>query len=305
MKSCFLESESDYRQWRAEKLSGYPDSIEQLIVDIEDPYHISPQEWTKLVQICKKTNLVFYRTLNFKTEEKGIVKAIAAQVGLMNMDGNLCADQNRISSIQVLDDKLSGNYIPYTNKSLNWHTDGYYNQDQQRIRSFLMHCVQPAYSGGINSYLDPEIFYILLRDLNPNYIETLQKEDVMFIPANIDQNKEIRKEKQGPVFLFDKKSQSLYLRYTARSRNIIWKDNVETKKVRDVILDILKNNDYQFQYRLRSGEGVICNNVLHNRTSFKDQPNSTRLLYRARFYDRVTATVQEHDLREQIDVVAK
>ncbi len=305
MKPCFLESESDYRQWRAEKLSGYPDSIEPLIVDIEDPYHISQQERTKLVQICKKTNMVFYRILNLKTEEKGIVKTIAAQVGLMNMDGNLCADQNRISSIQVLDDKLSGNYIPYTNKSLNWHTDGYYNQDQQRIRSFLMHCVRPAHSGGINSYLDPEIFYILLRDLNPNYIETLQKEDVMSIPANIDKNKVIRKEKQGPVFLFDKKSQSLYLRYTARARNIIWKDNVETKKVRDVILDILNNNDYQFQYRLQSGEGVICNNVLHNRTSFKDQPNSTRLLYRARFYDRVAATVQEHDLREQIDVVAK
>ena len=305
MQPCFFETESDYRQWREEKLCGYPDSIEQLIVDINDPYHLSQQERSKLVQICKKTNMVFYRILNIKLEEKEIVKAIAAQIGLLNMDGNLCADQNRISSIQAVDDKLSGNYIPYTNKSLNWHTDGYYNQDQQRIRSFLMHCVRPAHSGGMNSYLDPEIFYILLRDLNPNYIETLQKEDVMFIPANIDQNKEIRKEKNGPVFLFDKRSQSLYLRYTARSRNIIWKDDVETKKVRAVMLDILKNNDYQFQYRLQSGEGVICNNVLHNRTSFKDQSNSTRLLYRARFYDRVTAAVQEYDLKEPVDAVAK
>jgi len=39
---------------------------------------------------------------------------------------------------------------------------------------------------------------------------------------------------------------------------------------------------------LRSGEGLICNNILHNRTGFEvsaDGPG--RLLYRLRFHDRV------------------
>ena len=47
-----------------------------------------------------------------------------------------------------------------------------------------MHCVSPAKSGGENSYLDPEIAYILMRDENPDYIAALMQDDVMMIPAN-------------------------------------------------------------------------------------------------------------------------
>jgi hypothetical protein len=35
---------------------------------------------------------------------------------------------------------------------------------------------------------------------------------------------------------------------------------------------------------MKAGEGVICNNVLHNRTAFEDNENK-RLLYRARYYN--------------------
>jgi len=33
----------------------------------------------------------------------------------------------------------------------------------------------------------------------------------------------------------------------------------------------------------------VCNNVLHARTAFRDAPQHRRLLYRARYYDRVAA----------------
>ena len=39
--------------------------------------------------------------------------------------------------------------------------------------------------------------------------------------------------------------------------------------------------------RLQAGEGLISNNVLHNRTAFSDKPGHNRLLYRARFFDRI------------------
>ena len=44
-----------------------------------------------------------------------------------------------------------------------------------------------------------------------------------------------------------------------------------------------------FHYRLNEGEGIVCNNVLHNRTAFEDyeDENKRRLLYRGRFYNRV------------------
>ena len=42
---------------------------------------------------------------------------------------------------------------------------------------------------------------------------------------------------------------------------------------------------------LAPGQGLICNNVLHDRTGFHDN-GPARLLYRGRYYDRITGTEQ-------------
>ena len=39
--------------------------------------------------------------------------------------------------------------------------------------------------------------------------------------------------------------------------------------------------------RLEPGMGMVCNNVLHQRSGFVDDPLSPRLLYRARYLDRI------------------
>jgi hypothetical protein len=41
---------------------------------------------------------------------------------------------------------------------------------------------------------------------------------------------------------------------------------------------------------LEPGMGVLCNNVLHERSGFVDDVAAPRLLYRARYYDRVAGT---------------
>jgi hypothetical protein len=33
--------------------------------------------------------------------------------------------------------------------------------------------------------------------------------------------------------------------------------------------------------------GLVCNNVLHDRAAFSDSDTQKRLLYRARYYDRI------------------
>ena len=38
---------------------------------------------------------------------------------------------------------------------------------------------------------------------------------------------------------------------------------------------------------LQPGMGILCNNVLHDRSGFVDDPARPRLLYRARYYDRI------------------
>ena len=48
------------------------------------------------------------------------------------LDANLRSDEDSISSLEVREQ--NGNqYIPYTNKALSWHTDGYYNPLDKQI----------------------------------------------------------------------------------------------------------------------------------------------------------------------------
>ncbi len=35
--------------------------------------------------------------------------------------------------------------------------------------------------------------------------------------------------------------------------------------------------------------GLVCNNVLHDRTGFTESADRRRLLYRARYYERISA----------------
>ena len=288
MQPYLLNESVAYEAWREQKLNNYPQVAEELIIELNNPIKLMDNELDSLKSICAKANIVIYRCSDSQQENKQIVISLAEQLGLNQFDANLCADEDKISVIQ---DKgpNQASYIPYTNKPLNWHTDGYYNSAQQRIRAFSMHCVRPAVRGGENSYLDPEIAYVLLRDENPNYIEALMGPSVMTIPANEENGRQIRATQSGPVFFIDQTSQSLQMRYTARKRNIIWKNDKTVEQALSFLHEILQGNPYLFRYRLNAGEGVICNNVLHNRSAFEDKfgDDGKRLLYRARFYNRV------------------
>ena len=78
------------------------------------------------------------------------------------------------------------------------------------------------------------------------------------------------------------------MRYSARTRNIEWAKNGHIKQATAFITEFLASDSpYIFRYRLNANEGVISNNVLHNRTAFENDEQHNRLLYRARFYERV------------------
>jgi hypothetical protein len=79
------------------------------------------------------------------------------------------------------------------------------------------------------------------------------------------------------------------MRYTARTRSIEWKDNDATRAA-VAALEALLASDSPWIVRARMGPGVglICHNVLHDRSGFDDDAAQPRLLYRARFLDRVT-----------------
>ena len=81
------------------------------------------------------------------------------------------------------------------------------------------------------------------------------------------------------------------MRYTARTRSIVWKQDTITLEAVACIEQLLaQDSPYIFRGKLESGMGLICNNVLHDRTGFNDNPEHPRILYRARYYDRIAAT---------------
>ena len=286
-----LDAGDAYRSWRERKLSDYPTSAQQLIVEINDPWQLTIAEHHEIQRICTKTNLAIYACRRPIADDKEQVRRLGEQLGLRRIDGNLCADDAGISSLRVMAEGPQLEYVPYTDKPLNWHTDGYYNTPAQCIRAFIIHCARSAASGGENAFLDHEIAYIHLRDANPEYIAALMHPNALTIPANISDGVELRPVQTGPVFSVAAQGLGLHMRYTLRKRNVGWQPDVTTAAAVNYLEHLLTDaaSPYIFSHRLEAGQGIICNNVLHNRSAFKDDAatGQERLMYRARYYDRV------------------
>jgi alpha-ketoglutarate-dependent taurine dioxygenase len=288
-----LDDDALYRRWREAKLRDYPANAAALRVEVNDPRSLSDLEREQLLRLLRKTNMAIYSSQLGDVADKEIPRRLGAQFGLVHLDSNLLADEDAITSLEVVPEKSGRGYIPYSNRRLLWHTDGYYNPPERRVRAFVLHCVRPAASGGENGLLDPEIAYLRLRDANPDHVRALMAPDAMTIPANTEEGGDIRGAQSGPVFSIDPASGSLHMRYTARKRSIIWKDDEMTRAAVESLERLLAGElACVFRYRLASGEGLLCNNVLHNRTEFADDVDKglTRLIYRARYYDRVDNT---------------
>jgi len=187
----------------------------------------------------------------------------------------------------VSDETSKRGYIPYTTRAMNWHTDGYYNAPQDYIAGFVLHCVQPAADGGVNELLDPEIAYIRLRDRNPALLHALMHPRTMSIPENREPDGTLRPESIGPVFFADPATGRMQMRYTARTRSIAWRDDPATQEAEQFLREELGRDPLITRLALTAGQGVLNNNILHNRTGFSDGVGAGRLIYRVRFHNRV------------------
>jgi len=286
-----LADDGLYARWREEKLRYNKPTLADLFVDIEDPFQLSADEKAAITDRCARFNMALYRLSDAGVQDKALVHAIGQQLGLIHLDANLRSDEDSVTSLEVRE-QAGNQYIPYTNKALSWHTDGYYNPLDKQIFAIIMHCVRPAAEGGENFLLDPERVYIALRDKDPAYIAAMMHPEAMTIPENIESGEVIRDAQTGPVFMLKPGSERsatgrLHMRFSARKRNIIWRDTDETREAVEMINRLMADAENVVKVALKAGEGVICNNVLHNRTGFADSESQKRLIYRARYYDTV------------------
>ena len=288
-----LDQPEAYAQWRAAKLAAQPKSAAELVVDVADPRALSVAERAAILDLCARANMAVYRS-PVTVEDKELPRRLGAQLGLHRLDANWLADEDGISSIAVVEDEPGGpkgEFIPYTDKPIRWHTDGYYHPQARRIEAMVLHCVRAAAEGGVSGLVDHDRLYIALRDENPQWVRALMAPDAMTIPARTDESGEARAAQSGPVFVVRPRadgSHALHMRYTARTRSIEWKPDSATREAVRFIEQLLASDPpWLFRLQLHGGMGVVANNVPHERSAFIDDARSPRLLYRARYLDRI------------------
>lgn len=278
-----------YARWRAAKLAAQPRGVEDLIVDVADPRRLTPAERAALLQRCARANMAIYRS-PVTEADKSLPRRLGEQLGLRRLDANWLADEDGISSIAVAPDGSGpprSEFIPYTDRPIKWHTDGYYHPEGRRIQGMILHCVRAAGQGGVSGLADHERIYIALRDADPAWVRALMAPDAMTIPARTDESGVARPAQSGPVFYL-RADGGLQMRYTARTRSIVWKDDALTREAVAFLEQLLAGEQpWIFRLLLQPGMGIVANNVPHERSGFVDDPARPRLLYRARYLDAV------------------
>ncbi|MDH5655664.1 MAG: TauD/TfdA family dioxygenase [Spirochaetia bacterium] len=291
-RSPFLPENTEmYKNWRDEKLKDYPQTIGELFVEINDPRKLTDGEFEQIQKLCKKTNMALYAGKTGTDPDPEIPLSMGRRFGLTGLNDNWLADKETgLTSLTVREDGIRKDYIPYTNRAINWHTDGYYNTAHKQIHALNLHVVHQAASGGENALMDHEIAYILLREKNPEYISALMGSGVMTIPARIEDGKIARREEAGPVFSVTD-SGDLHMRYTIRVNNVIWTNDPVAQEALKYLQEILYGKSpYIYKGRLEPGMGLVSNNVIHDRAAFKDDATHKRHYYRARYFDRLAGT---------------
>ena len=284
-----LDQPEAYARWRAAKLAAHPRRVEELIVDVADPRALTATERAAILTLCEHANMAVYRS-PVTVEDKELPRLLGAQLGLHRLDANWLADEDGISQIAVSQDEESGprtDFIPYTNKPIKWHTDGYYHPQARRIEGMILHCVRAAGEGGVSGLADHEMIYMAMRDVNPDWVRAFMAPDAMTIPERTDENGVARPAQSGPVFYL-RADGGLQMRYTARTRSIEWKDDPATRAAIAFLEQLLASSPpWVFHLLMQPGMGIVANNVPHDRTGFTDDPRRPRLLYRARYLDHV------------------
>jgi hypothetical protein len=289
-----LHDNGAYAVWREAKLRSYPGSVEALRIKVENLANPSETERRAIRGLCRTANMAIYDSGPSGTDPALVLtacKAFAAAFGLKQREAHRSEGDGGVVAIEMSATGGRAGYIPYSNRQLSWHTDGYYNYHgpTKCVKAMVLHCVRDARAGGVNALLDHEIAYIRLRDRDPAYIEALMHPEAMTIPAGEDGHGDPRPDNAGPVFCIDPQSRSLIMRYTARKRHVVWRQDAMTRAAVKMLEEVLETDPFIIHYKLRPGEGLICNNVLHNRSGFTEGANgSGRLLYRVRFHDRVS-----------------
>jgi hypothetical protein len=283
-----LANEDAYRVWRSSKLENRSRTLPTRVFELNADGLLADSQMADVQQQVDAYNFVIFEAPDTDFDKRDFI-ALNHQFGLHDLDINPGADADKVTALRVVSESdQRAQYIPYTNRAMNWHTDGYYNPHARRINAFSLYCVDQSARGGGNFLFDHEMMYLLIRDRSPEMLQALMHDDLMRIPANVQDNQVIRAEESGPVFSLQPVSCALNMRFTSRPQHIVWKSDKCSQQALNLVREILLQGQAMIEIRLHAGQGIVCNNILHGREAFQDDPqHPARLVYRARYYDAI------------------
>jgi hypothetical protein len=87
-----IDNEKAYQAWRETKLENYPEKVEELIAEINDPAALTSAEFNAIHALVVKTNMAVYAGNTGKDPDKEIPAKLGEQFGLTELDDNVGAD---------------------------------------------------------------------------------------------------------------------------------------------------------------------------------------------------------------------
>jgi hypothetical protein len=277
-----LGTQDDYLKWRDEKLAAYPRNVGGLVVELGDMTAITPTEKGKILETVELANMCVY-TAGSAALEMNSMLALGQQLGVTHTDKS----RRHSQSDELTDSGILNQAIPFSTRHCNWHTDATYYGSDQTIQALFLLCKRPAVEGGSNKVLDHEVLYIQLRDKDPGALEVLMNRDCFNYrnPAT----GEIDIHRGGKVFWTNADGQLCH-RFSFRKTDMAWSEESDVDAARKALESLISGeSEYVIEGRLEPGMGLVSNNVLHTREKLVDSDDAAnkRLLFRARFYDRV------------------
>lgn len=276
-------SAADFVRWADRKRAALPADSAACVVEITDWQAPRAAAVAQIQRLCRAVN--FAVVSGPRPGDRESLLALSRALGLVTVDRHLCADPDGVAALQVTPGDRRSDYIPYTDKALNWHSDGYYAPAAAPVRAFGLLCLRPAAHGGGNALLDPEWVYLRLRERRPALLAGLFAPDALTLPPN----PALRGARSGAVFRVDAGG-NLLTRYTVRQRHVRW-SAAARPGVAAIGELIAQQHAPIFRVRLAAGQALVCNNVWHMRQAFTDHDHPAgRLMLRARFRERIADT---------------
>ena len=279
-----LDTDEDYKKWREEKLSAYPDNVGDLVVELANMTAITSTEKAKIMELVELANMCVYTAGSAQLDMNSLL-TLGEQLGVSDTDKLTRHSQ----SDELTDSGILHKAIPFTTRHVRWHTDATYYGSDKTIQALFLLCKRPAAEGGSNKVLDNEVMYILLRDKDPDVLRILMNNNC-FEYKN-PKTGEINHQLGGKVFWVNQNGHLCH-RFSFRKIDMAWSEDSEVIAARDILESLmLEESEYVIEGRLETGMGLISNNVLHTREKLIDSDDASkkRLLFRTRFYDRVNA----------------